>query len=43
MTNNTLKRVAKATLGAAALVAVASAAQAEEELNLYNWGDYINP
>ena len=30
-------------VAAAALVAVAGAAQAEGKLNVYNWGDYINP
>ncbi len=32
-----------AVLSAAAALMIAGSAQAEGELNLYNWGDYINP
>ena len=33
----------KAALAAASLLALAGAAAAEGELNIYNWGDYTNP
>ena len=41
---NTLKRSAGALLlSAAAALSLTAAAQAEGELNIYNWGEYINP
>lgn len=40
---NMLRKLAGTTLIAAALAAIPVAASAEGQLNLYNWGDYINP
>ena len=38
-----LRRMAGAALGAAFALGIAGAVSAQEELNIYNWGDYISP
>lgn len=43
MMTNILSKFAGTALIAATLMSVPSAARADGELNLYNWGDYINP
>lgn len=40
---NSLRQLKTAFFGSVALLIGAAAAHAEGELNLYNWGDYINP
>lgn len=40
---NTLRKFVKPVLFVAALLPATNIAHAEEVLNLYNWGDYINP
>lgn len=37
------RRLGALLVGAAAALSLAGAAQAEGELNIYNWGEYINP
>lgn len=43
MAGRTWRRIRAALIGAGAFVACAGLAHADGELNLYNWGEYINP
>ncbi len=43
MTHTSVRCVVTAVFTVAALTAAPASAKAEGELNLYNWGDYINP
>lgn len=43
MKKNMFRKVAYASFAVAAWAAAASGAQAEGQLHIYNWGDYINP